>query len=254
MIAKKSSSADLERKRFAFFQIGLIVSGALCLVAFEYSSANVQQKVVKVEEPAPDTYSYDDKLLEIIEKPAVEKPAATVIALPTDNVTITARTLPTGTFSASHTVSIIGDGGYGDIGELEPEDIIYEGVDVDPSFPGGNKEMMSFIQSKTQYPQIPREMGIQGIVYVGIIVNKDGSISEVTAKNDLHIDLEKEAKRVVGIMPNWIPGEQAGKPVRVRYVVPINFVIQPKLLKHCNKKIPSQNLARDFSFYFLSNY
>lgn len=228
MIAKKSSSADLERKRFAFFQIGLIVSGALCLVAFEYSSANVEHKVVKLEEPAPETYMYDEKLLDIVEKPEVQKqPTATVIALPQDNVTITTRTLPTGIFSASHTVSVIGDGGYGDIGELEPEDIIYEGVDVDPSFPGGAEAMMKFIQSKTLYPAIPREMGIQGIVYVGFIVNKDGSISEVISKNDLHIDLEKEAKRVVGIMPNWIPGEQAGKPVRVRYVVPINFVIQP---------------------------
>jgi len=226
MIAKKSSSADLEKKRFAFFQIGLIVSGALCLVAFEYSSANVSQKVVHVEEQE-HYYSNDERLVEIIEKPVVQKPAATILALPIDNATISSTILQTGTFTTSSTISVIGDSGYGDIGELAPEEMIYEGVDQEPSFPGGDKAMNAFIQLKTQYPQLPREMGIQGIVYVGFIVNKDGSISEVITKNNLHIDLEKEAKRVIGIMPNWIPGEQAGKPVRVRYVVPINFVIQP---------------------------
>jgi len=226
MIAKKSSSADLEKKRFAFFQIGLIVSGALCLVAFEYSSANVSQKVVHVEEQE-HYYSNDERLVEIIEKPVVQKPAATILALPIDNATISSTILQTGTFTTSSTISVIGDSGYGDIGELIPEDIEHEIVDKEPSFPGGAVAMNAFIKLKTQYPELAREMGIQGIVYVGFLVNKDGSISDISTKNNLSIDLDKEAKRVVGIMPNWIPGEQAGKPVKVRFVVPINFVIQP---------------------------
>ncbi len=110
--------------------------------------------------------------------------------------------------------------------DSNPEDIIYEDVEVDAAFPGGDKAMIAFIESEIHYPLIPLEMGIQGKVYVEFIVNKDGSISDVTAKNNLHVDLEKEAIRVVSMMPNWVPGKQAGKPVRARKVIPINFVFQ----------------------------
>ena len=226
MIAKKSSSADLEKKRFAFFQIGLIVSGALCLVAFEYSSAHVDGKVAKVDEEVLESYVFDERLHDIPEKPMPQREnTATVIATPIDNVTISSRPLPNGTSTAGF-ITVIGDTGY-EFGEIEEEDVVYEGVDKEPAFPGGVKAMMEFIQEKTEYPELEREMGIQGIVYVEFIVNKDGSISSVLSKSELNKNLEKEAMRVVGIMPNWIPGEQAGKAVRVRYIIPINFSILP---------------------------
>ena len=86
--------------------------------------------------------------------------------------------------------------------------------------------MMKFIQSTVNYPEMPREMGIQGVVNVHFVVNKDGSISNVRTDSQLHKDLEKEAMRVISMMPNWKPGEQAGKHVSVHYTVPINFVIK----------------------------
>jgi len=227
MIAKKSNKADLERKRFAFFQIGLIVAGSVCLVAFEYTSANVAGKVVYIEDDVEQAYTFDEKLHDIPEQPIPQKQnSVSVTMIPIDNVTISVKALASVGFT-SNTFSGMGDAGYGDLGELIPEDIIYEGVDKEPEFPGGDSAMAVFIKRKTEYPEIPREMGIQGIVYVGFIVNKDGSISEVNSKNSLNADLEREAMRVIRLMPNWIPGEQAGKPVRVRFTVPINFLIKP---------------------------
>lgn len=97
--------------------------------------------------------------------------------------------------------------------------------DVDPEFPGGEEAMAKFLQSNIMYPEEAIELGEQGTVYVQFVINTDGSISDVTILKGVSTLLDAEAMRVINLMPNWNPGVHNGKPVRVRYIVPISFKI-----------------------------
>jgi len=109
---------------------------------------------------------------------------------------------------------------------LEPpmeivEDEVFQIVEKQPEFPGGIEKMMQFISNTFQYPSIDMENGIEGRVYVSFVVEKDGSISTIIVLRGVSKTIDVEAIRVIKKMPNWTPGEQAGKTVRVKYVLPI---------------------------------
>jgi len=95
-----------------------------------------------------------------------------------------------------------------------------------PSFPGGDAEMMRFVTGAIRYPVIAQENGIQGRVICSFVVNLDGSVVDIEVVRGVDPSLDREAIRVLGTMPRWSPGEQRGKPVRVRYTMPIHFRLQ----------------------------
>jgi protein TonB len=94
-----------------------------------------------------------------------------------------------------------------------------------PEFPGGQAAMMKFLSENIKYPVIAQENGIQGRVICNFVVERDGSITDV---QDCGVDpsLDKEAVRVIQSMPKWKPGMQRGKPVRVRFTLPVVFRLQ----------------------------
>lgn len=94
-----------------------------------------------------------------------------------------------------------------------------------PTFPGGDQALNSYIKENTKYPQIARDNGIEGIVVVGFVVAKDGSISNAKVVKFIDPDLEKEALRVVNGMPAWIPAEKDGAPVEAPSSVEIPFIM-----------------------------
>lgn len=112
-----------------------------------------------------------------------------------------------------------------DTSKVKSAEPVYDLTEVDPEFPGGEDAMIKFIQANVVYPETSREMGEQGVVYVQFIVNADGSISDVVVIKGVSGLLDAEAMRVIKLMPNWTPGMQNGKAVRVRYVIPIAFTI-----------------------------
>jgi protein TonB len=95
-----------------------------------------------------------------------------------------------------------------------------------PEFPGGDAALLNFLSQNIKYPAIAAENGVRGKVTVNFVVNKDGSISDAKILRAVDPALDKEALRVVYSMPRWKPGKQGGKPVRVSFSVPINFVLQ----------------------------
>ena len=109
--------------------------------------------------------------------------------------------------------------------EPEPEKI-FDMVEQMPTFPGGNAELMSFLAKNIKYPTIAQENGTQGRVIVQFVVEKDGSIADARVARGVDPYLDKEALRVIKSMPHWIPGKQNGKPVRVKYTVPVMFKLQ----------------------------
>jgi len=96
-------------------------------------------------------------------------------------------------------------------------------VDILPAFPGGDTELYNFLQTNLVYPKEAIKKGIEGIVMVNFVVKKDGIITEVYAQKSPHKLLSEEAIRVVKLMPKWLPGKQDGKPVNVRFLLPIEF-------------------------------
>ena len=96
-------------------------------------------------------------------------------------------------------------------------------VEVQPQYPGGNEAMKKFISENLQYPKIAQENGIQGRVITQFIVEKDGNLSDIQIVRGVDPSLDKEAVRLIGSMPAWIPGTQRGNKVRVKYTLPVIF-------------------------------
>ena len=107
--------------------------------------------------------------------------------------------------------------------QTKKNDMVFDVVEVMPQFPGGQIAMMKYIMENMKYPEQAMKEGIQGRVTVRFIVEKDGSISDVKPVLSVHPLLHKEAVRVVKSMPKWSPGKHNGKPVRVRFNLPVMF-------------------------------
>jgi protein TonB len=95
-----------------------------------------------------------------------------------------------------------------------------------PQFPGGVPALYRYLKNHVQYPVSAKEMGYQGTVYLSFVVEKDGSISNVVILRSVGGGCDEEAIRVVKSMPDWSPGTQMGRPVRVIYNLPIKFTLQ----------------------------
>jgi TonB family protein len=98
-------------------------------------------------------------------------------------------------------------------------------VEVQPEFPGGTEALMKFIQANIKYPEMEKELGLEGKVYVGFVVMKTGEITNIKIMRGIKDapNFDKEAIRIVKLMPLWIPGMNNGQKVNVRTIVPIRF-------------------------------
>lgn len=124
---------------------------------------------------------------------------------------------------------VIEDPGIGDVKETvietppPPKEEIFEFAEQMPEFPGGSAELMKYLSKNIKYPDIARENGYEGTVALSFIVDASGNISDVSIIRDQPGGLGAEAVRVVKSMPPWKPGKQNGKPVKVKYKLPVKF-------------------------------
>ena len=223
METKKSNRADLEKRRLMFTQIGLIVSLALAWMVFETKSYGKQE--IRTFDGTTETIPDDLVPVTIQEKPQpIEKPKVVNMTVVDNNEEIESEidfdvnveedepiepTVP---------IDIIED----EIVEEVPF-IIVENM---PTFPGGEKKMLEYVAKNVKYPQLAKEVGTQGRVFVSFVVEKDGSITNVTILRGIGSGCDEEAMRVVKSMPKWNPGLQCGRAVRVSCNLPINFKLQ----------------------------
>ena len=98
-------------------------------------------------------------------------------------------------------------------------------VEQMPQFPGGETELFKFLKNNVNYPKMSKELGITGTVFVEFIVNTDGTMADIKIAKGVSSDIDKEALRIVGSMPRWIPGSQRNKPVSVGMRLPIRFTL-----------------------------
>jgi len=115
-----------------------------------------------------------------------------------------------------------------EVEEEEEVDEVFQFAVIEdkPEFPGGMTELLKYLAKNTKYPEIAKENGISGRVYVQFVIGKSGAVSNVKIMRGRDPYLDKEAVRVVKTLPKWKPGKQRGKAVKVSYVVPINFKLQ----------------------------
>ena len=111
------------------------------------------------------------------------------------------------------------------------ENGVFYSVETQPEFPGGMAELMKYLQKNIRYPKVCKEQGLQGRVIVQFVVNTDSTISDVNVVKPVNPHFDKEAVRVVEAMPKWKPGTQRGKPVRVRFTLPVTFRLPEDTVK-----------------------
>ena len=114
-----------------------------------------------------------------------------------------------------------------EIKEDSPQDV-FDVVEKMPEFPGGVQELLGFLSKTIKYPAEAEKAGKQGRVIATFVVKKDGSISDARVVKSVDPLLDAEALRVINAMPAWTPGTQNGKPVNVKYTVPISFRLDGK--------------------------
>ena len=216
MEVKKSPKADLEGKKTTWLLVGFVLILAAMFVAFEWTERDKQvttdtgiteQEEQKQAPPPPEAPKVEE-VLQIAENDAnVEE--STIQSSEENNQAVEIKYVPV------------------EVEEEEPEEQqIFQVVEEMPEFPGGMAECLKFIGKNVKYPTIAQENGVQGRVIIQFVVNQDGSIVDPVVMRSVDPYLDKEALRVIKMMPKWKPGKQRGKAVRVKYTVPVTFKLQ----------------------------
>lgn len=107
--------------------------------------------------------------------------------------------------------------------EESVDNMVFTVVETMPQFPGGDSELIRFIEDKITYPKDAKDEGASGRVVSSFVVTRDGDIRDIQVIRSIFPSLDKEAVRIIKAMPKWEPGTQRGKPVNVKYTVPIHF-------------------------------
>lgn len=223
METKKTKKSDLERIKFIFFQIGLIISLAIVITAFEWTTNyNNSEDLGVLISQADNTELPPLTFMKEEIKPPAPKVILTVLDIVKDDVvvndTIQFQSTDPNDYKPNDTLIV----------RFEPETESEEPtefwkVEVKPEFKGGVEKMYKYLKDITEYPSLPKMNGVQGTVYVEFTIDKNGKIINTHLKNSVDPYLDKEALRVVSAMPDWNPGIQAGKAVSVTNIIPIKF-------------------------------
>ena len=226
MEEKKSPKANLENKKLMFIQIGLIISLLIAWLAFEHKSYDKRELDASL---LNREVVLDEEMVEIT-KQEEQKPQPVEVPKQTTQLEIVENEVETEDLNINAEVDqteVIEEYVAPEVVEEEVvEQEIFQIVEEMPSFPGGEAELMKYVGSHIKYPQIARETGIQGRVFVGFVVEPDGSISNVKLLRGIGGGCDEEAMRVIKSLPKWKPGKQRGKAVRVSYMLPVNFKLQ----------------------------
>lgn len=231
MEVKKSPKADLEGGIGMSILMGMIVGLAVLFVGFEWGSKDVQ--VVTADEGVADIIAEEEIEITRPENtpPPPPPPPAPVVTevlnVVEDDVELEQQDIISSEddASAAQTETFVAPV----VEEEEEEESaqqIFTVVEKQPEFPGGTAELFKYLSKAIKYPVIAQENGIQGRVVCSFVVNRDGSIVDIQVMRGVDPSLDKEAIRVISEMPKWKPGEQRGKPVRVRFILPVQFRLQ----------------------------
>jgi protein TonB len=229
MIAKKAEAANLENKKTLFLEVGLIMALAIVLIAFNWKTyektiqvmdqrrlIDIPEEMIpiteqKPPEPARPVIPASLVLINIVEDDAVVDDEIVIDAEATQMTEIPDYVPPVPKQSEEENIA---------------EEEIFLVVESAPEFPGGEAGLFEYLSDNLKYPEMAKEAGITGRVYVTFVVEKDGSITGVRVLRGIGGGCDEEAVRVVMNMPRWKPGYQRTIPVRVQFNLPIKFTLE----------------------------
>ena len=229
MEIKKSEKASLENKKLLFVEIGLVVSLAITLFAFEWTSTETETALL---EDNTEVLIEEEIISTQMDTPP-PPPAAPKIPVLSDQIDIVDDEIEIEDDmfmnledDASLGVEIMD---YVEVEEevVEEEAIPFQLVEEKPSFQGGDANQFSkWVNSRLVYPEIAKENGVQGRVTLQFTVEKDGTVTKVKVLRGVDPSLDKEAVRVVSMSPKWSPGKQRDRAVPVTYTFPVIFQLR----------------------------
>ena len=236
MEAINAVNNELRGQKSTGILIGYILTLALMFVAFEYTQRDV---AVQEEERIYDMVMEED-MIPITQQQEVMAPppaAAPKVIDPIINIVDNNTDLPekevetteeinqaiVSTPGTGSTSTAVATGPVGPVVEEVDDDRIFDVVEENAQFPGGDEACMKWLHDHIKYPSICQEQGVQGRVIVAFVVNKDGSIVDVKVLRSPDQHLSDEAVRVVKQMPKWKPARQGNRSVRSRFNLPVMF-------------------------------
>ena len=229
MELKKSDKANLENKKWLFFEIGLVISLLIVYVALEWTSSETNTMVL---EDTAEVLIEEEIISTNMETPP-PPPAAPKMPVLSDNIDIVDDEIE---LEDDMFMNLEDDSSLGveiqDYVEIQEEEVQEEAipfqlVEEKPSFQGGDANAFSkWVNQRLVYPEIAKENGVQGRVTLQFTVEKDGSVTKVRVLRGVDPSLDKEAVRVVSMSPKWKPGKQRDRAVPVTYTFPVIFQLR----------------------------
>ncbi len=230
MEVKKSAKANLEDKKLLLREIGLVVALLVVLGAFQWSSKEKSTEtlqadnfVVVEEEMVPITTDVPPPPPEAPKEPVVSD----IIDIVDDDIKVD-NTLLLSTEDEGLAITVkdyVAESTY--VEEEIEEEVPFAIVEHKPKFQGGDQnDFTKWVFNNIVYPEIAKENGVQGRVYLQFTVDKDGSVKNVKVLRGVDSSLDKEAVRVVSSSPKWEPGRQRDKPAKVTFVFPVIFQLR----------------------------
>ena len=219
MEPKKNPKFDLEKKRGLFIQIGLATALLIVLGAFEYrtyekSASSLGDITLEAEWEEEIEATFREK------KPPPPPPPPPEVIEIVDNKQEIEEVDIEDTESDEDTEIFEEEEETDEVFMIAEDMPMFKGCSDDQCTQG---EILKFIARNTRYPAIAKENNITGRVFVGFVVDKSGSVTNVKLLRGVDKYLDSEAIRVVKSMPKFSPGRQRGKPVKVQYNIPITF-------------------------------
>ena len=227
MLLKKSESANLENKRAIFLEIGLVITLIIVLSAFNWKSYDKQLTL-------NFHHVLDDIPAELVpvtqhkppEPPKISiPPVITIINIVDDALTVDDEFTFSAEIDPMDSVPPYVPVPAMEEEENQVEEEIFTVVESMPEFPGGDKALYAYLYDNMRYPEMAKEAGISGKVYITFVVEKDGSITDVRILRGIGGGCDEEALRVIQGMPAWAPGKQRNIPVRVQFILDIKFTL-----------------------------
>ncbi|MGM9721555.1 MAG: energy transducer TonB [Candidatus Egerieousia sp.] len=230
MEVKKSAKANLEDKKLLLREIGLVVALLVVLGAFQWSSKEKSTEtlqadnfVVVEEEMVPITTDVPPPPPEAPKEPVVSD----IIDIVDDDIKVD-NTLLLSTEDEGLAITVkdyVAESTY--VEEEIEEEVPFAIVEHKPKFQGGDQnDFTKWVFNNIVYPEIAKENGVQGRVFLQFTVDKDGSVKNVKVLRGVDSSLDKEAVRVVSSSPKWEPGRQRDKPAKVTFVFPVIFQLR----------------------------
>jgi protein TonB len=223
MEAKKTRRADLHNRRILFMEIGLLIALAVVVSAFMWGQEEKKveamvEPVAAVEQEIVVNTEQEQRQQEV--RPQVNQVLSEFIDIVRNDAQITTE-YTFDEFSEDFQVEVP------TVVEEAVEDIPIYSAEVMPSFQGGTiNDFRNWVQSRLAYPRIAIENSIQGKVTLKFVIERDGSLTNIEEITSPDRSLTEEAIRVLKLSPKWAPGKQRNRPVRVFYVLPVEFQLQ----------------------------